>query len=159
MQQLTQQASSRSIQSHKTTISTTTSSGTSEATTRMLVNPSPTDPLRIDYFSLMRKWQVSLYRYGLRLTYDVTVPEPGAAMREAYRTLAQLQQKANAPFGLDITYSEIAPGNFDQLLTVAASLGAEISAPPEPQVLQVAPANGGQVKTSSSYVAVPARSR
>src|SRR5260370_726934 len=67
---IAQQASSRSKQEHKITISTKTETGTSETTTRMLKNPSLTDPIRVDYFSLMRKWHVRLYRFGLRLTYD-----------------------------------------------------------------------------------------
>ena len=63
----TRQASSRSKQSHKITISTSTVTGTSETTTRTLQNPSTTVPLRIDYFSFMRKWHVGLYRYGLQV--------------------------------------------------------------------------------------------
>lgn len=58
----TRKASSRVKQEHKTTISTTTVTGTSETTTRTLVNPSATDPMRIDYFSLIRKWRVRLFR-------------------------------------------------------------------------------------------------
>lgn len=70
---ITQKASARTKQEHKVTISTTTVTGTSETTTRELVNLSPTDPMRIDYFSMMRKWRVRLYRYGLRLTYDIVI--------------------------------------------------------------------------------------
>ena len=84
---MTQKASARSRQEHKTTISTTTVTGAEESSTRVLVNSSTTDPIRIDYFSLMRKWRVRLYRFGLRLTYDMVVLEPGAAMRRAYRDL------------------------------------------------------------------------
>jgi hypothetical protein len=73
----TQKASARSRQEHKTTISTTTVTGTSESSTRILKNASTTDPIRIDYFSLMRKWRVRLYRFGLRLTYDMVIPGTG----------------------------------------------------------------------------------
>jgi hypothetical protein len=55
------------------------------------VNPSQTDPIRIDYFSMMRKWNVRLYRYGLRLTYDIVIPEPAGALRKAYADLAALE--------------------------------------------------------------------
>lgn len=65
---ITQKASARSRQEHKTTISTTTVTGSSETSTRVMKNTSTTDPIRIDYFSLMRKWRVRLYRFGLRLT-------------------------------------------------------------------------------------------
>jgi hypothetical protein len=105
--QTTKKASSRSIQSHKTTISTSTTSGSSNATTRMLENPSATEAMRIDYFSMMRKWYCALYRYGLRLTYDITVPEPGAAMREIYATLDGLQKQAGGQFTFDVKHSNI----------------------------------------------------
>ena len=126
-QQTTRKASSRSTQSHKVTISTVSTSGTSEGTTRMLVNPSTTDPMRIDYFSIMRKWVVGLYRYGLRLTYDVTVPEPGAAMREAYRTLAELQAQESEVFVFSLPYGKITPATYKQL---AAKYGATVPEPP-----------------------------
>jgi hypothetical protein len=79
-QTTTQKASSRAKQSRKVTISSTTVSGSSTTTTRTLENPSSTEVMRVDYFSMMRKWHVGLYRYGVRLTYDLTIPEPGAAL-------------------------------------------------------------------------------
>lgn len=103
---LTQKASSRSTQEHKVTISTTTATGSSETTTRTLKNPSDTNPIRIDYFSLMRKWRVRLYRYGLRMTYDIVVPEPAAAMRGAYRDLEALQKQLG-PFVFPISHGDI----------------------------------------------------
>jgi LysM repeat protein len=93
----TRKASSRVKQEHKVTISTTTVTGTSETTTRILENPSDTNPLRIDYFSMMRKWHVGLYRYGLRLTYDIGIPEPGGTMRQVYRDLEILQGQVAPP--------------------------------------------------------------
>ena len=138
-QKKTQEASSRVTQSHKMTISTKEASGTSETSTRMLVNPSSTEPLRIDYFSMMRKWYVALYRYGLRLTYDVTVPEPGAAMRVAYRTLNQLQKQAATAFNPNIAYADITPSNYAQLLTMAGELGAQITAPPGDKIANITP--------------------
>ncbi len=125
----TRQASSRVKQSHKTTISTTTTTGSSESTTRMLENPSATDPIRIDYFSLMRKWYVALYRYGLRLTYDITVPEPGAAMRALYENLTKLQAQAAQSFTFDLQYSDITPANYPNLVN---QYSAELPPPPGP---------------------------
>lgn len=103
---ITQKASARSRQEHKITISTTTATGTSETSTRVLKNVSTTDPIRIDYFSLMRKWRVRLYRFGLRLTYDMVVPEPGAAMRRAYMELDALHDRLG-PFKFDLGYADI----------------------------------------------------
>lgn len=103
---LTRKASSRSRKEHKTTISTRTVTGTSTSSTRVLQNKSSTDPVRVDYFSLMRKWRVRLYRFGLRLTYDLMIPEPGAAMRRAYRDLAWLRAQMG-PFTFPVRRSDI----------------------------------------------------
>jgi hypothetical protein len=110
---ITQKASARSRQEHKTTISTTTVTGSSETSTRILKNTSTTDPIRIDYFSLMRKWRVRLYRFGLRLTYDMVIPEPAAAMRRAYVELATLRDKLG-PFVFDVAYSDITAALVDK---------------------------------------------
>jgi len=128
--QTTRQASSRVKQSHKTTISTTTVAGTSEATTRKLENPSTTDAMRIDYFSMMRKWYVALYRYGLRLTYDITVPEPGAALRETYAQLAELQSQSAQLFTSPIDPSQVNAANVSALQALGDKYGVQI--PPVP---------------------------
>ncbi len=138
--QTTKKASARSIQSLKTTISTTTTAGTSTGNTRILENPSATDPMRIDYFSLMRKWHVALYRYGLRLTYDITVPEPGAAMREQYAQLDQLQQALSTTFVFPINHSDITadvkPGESQPHYLVLADY-YKVDVPPPPSPAQV----------------------
>jgi hypothetical protein len=110
---ITEKASSRSRQEHKTTISTTTVTGTSETSTRVLKNTSATDAIRIDYFSLMRKWRVRLYRFGLRLTYDMVIPEPGAAMRRPYMELEVLRRQLG-PFEFTVSYSDISPEVVDE---------------------------------------------
>jgi hypothetical protein len=155
--QTTRQASSRSTQAHKMTISTSTTSGTSDTSTRMLENPSSTDPMRIDYFSIMRKWYVALYRYGLRLTYDVTVPEPGAAMREAYRQIAKLQQQASQSFAFNISYSQINLNNMTELEKLAEQYGASIPAPPPANSIQYVPSQTAQTTSddSQNYYVTP----
>ncbi|MFM0430495.1 hypothetical protein PQQ75_15920 [Paraburkholderia aspalathi] len=92
---ITQKAASRSRQEHKTTISTTTVTGTSEKSTRILKNTG-TQAIRVDYFSIMRKWNVSLYRYGLRLTYDLVIPEPSGSMRSLYKEFQDLKNEQHA---------------------------------------------------------------
>jgi hypothetical protein len=127
----TRKASARTRQEHKVSISSTTVTGQSETSTRMLVNPSTTDPLRIDYFSMMRKWHVSLYRYGLRLTYDIGIPEPGAAMREPYAQLDDLRKKAAGTFNdfFKVTLADINDHNYPQL---ASAWGTTVPDPPAP---------------------------
>jgi hypothetical protein len=102
----TRKASARVKQEHKVTISTTTVTGTSETSTRILQNPSTTDAMRIDYFSIMRKWHVGLYRYGLRMTYDIAIPEPGATMRRIYAQLDELTKRVG-PFAFNEPHSDI----------------------------------------------------
>jgi hypothetical protein len=125
--QTTQNASSRVKQEHKTTISTTTVTGSSETTTRSLENPSDTDPMRIDYFSMMRKWRVRLYRYGLRMTYDIAIPEPGATLRELFAQIAYFEDQLNQPFSFDLKPGDITRDNY---LQKAADFGASVPAPP-----------------------------
>lgn len=123
----TQKASSRVKQEHKTTISTTTVTGSAETTTRTLENPSPTDPMRIDYFSMMRKWRVRLYRYGLRMTYDIAIPEPGATLRDLFAQMDRLNQAIATPFTFGLRPDEVSRDNYLQL---AADNGASVPPPP-----------------------------
>ena len=124
----TRKASARVKQEHKVTISTTTVTGTSETTTRQLANPSSTDAMRIDYFSMMRKWRVRLYRYGLRLTYDIAIPEPGAAMRKIFATLEDLKSQASQAFEFPLSYADITAANYQQL---ASDYNAQVPPPPD----------------------------
>ena len=133
----TRKASSRVKQEHKVTISTTTVTGTSETSTRVLQNPSTTNPIRIDYFSLMRKWHVGLYRYGLRLTYDIAIPEPASAMRKVYADLANLKAMLG-PFAFSLARGTITRTNYQQL---ADQYNAQVPPPPDPDyTFTIAPA-------------------
>jgi hypothetical protein len=108
---ITQKASSRSKQEHKVTISTTTVTGTSESMIRTLKNSSPTDPIRIDYFSMMRDWRVRLYRYGVRVTYDLVIPEPDGTLRQAYAYREWLRSQIG-PFVFNELHSTITKDNY-----------------------------------------------
>jgi hypothetical protein len=112
---VTKKASTRVTQEHKTTISTKTVTGTSEESTRILENKDLVNPIRIDYFSLMRKWRVRLYRYGLRMTYDLVVPEPGANFRKLYAELASWKAELGNAFELSLSRSDISPDRLDAL--------------------------------------------
>ncbi|MGW5120393.1 hypothetical protein ACWEQ8_33915 [Streptomyces noursei] len=133
---LTRKASARAKQEHKVTISTTTVTGTQESSTRTLKNPSATQPMRVDYFSLMRKWRVRLYRYGLRLTYDLVIPEPGAGLRKVQKQLADYRDQIG-PFMFAVPHSEITadilPGeNQPHHRVLAERYGAVVPDPPLP---------------------------
>lgn len=148
--QTTRLASSRVKQSHKVTISTSTVTGSSQSSTRMFENPSATEPMRVDYFSLIRTWYVALYRYGLRLTYDITIPEPGAAMRENYVQIANLQTLTATTFNFPFSYADITVQAYNDstsaLWNYANEYGAQISPPPQ-GTTQYVPAQ--QAQTSS----------
>ncbi|HFU7058053.1 TPA: hypothetical protein ACGN81_005144 [Bacillus cereus] len=133
----TRKASSRVKQEHKVTISTTTVTGTSEESTRVLENPNQTQPMRVDYYSLMRKWHVGLYRYGLRLTYDIVIPEPGAQMRKLYAKLDDLRTLLGKPFEFPYDYNTVSFGSttkaamsYIDLLELASKAGIQM--PPLP---------------------------
>ncbi len=133
---ITQKASSRVKKEHKVTISTTTVTGTSESTTRSLKNSDPNNPIRIDYFRMMREWRVRLYRYGVRLTYDLVIPEPAGALRQAHAYLGWLRSQLG-PFQFNVAH--FPPGyvksktdaNYAAILKLADTFGAQI--PPFPE--------------------------
>ena len=124
----TRKAAARSKKERQVTITTTSVKGSEEATTRTLTNPSTTSPMRIDYYSMMRKWCVRLYRYGLRMTYDIAIPEPGAALREPIAQLANLNEQVGKLFTFTLDPSTITPSNWQSL---ANQYGATLSPPPD----------------------------
>lgn len=127
--EVTSKASSRSKKERQVTIQTSSTVGSSETSTRTLTNPSTTNTMRIDYFSMMRKWQVRLLQYGLRLTYDLAIPEPGATLREQHAQLANLNNLIAGTFAFTLDPSSITDQSY---LTLAAQWGIAIQAPPSP---------------------------
>lgn len=123
----TTKASSRSKKEHKVTIQTSSTVGSSETSTRTLTNPSATSTMRIDYFSMMRKWRVRLLQYGLRLTYDLAIPEPGATLRKLHAQLADLNQKLSGSFTFALAPSDITDDTYQ---SKADSWGAAVEPPP-----------------------------
>lgn len=154
----TRKAATRSRKERKVTIETTSVKGTEEVTTRTLTNPSTTAPLRIDYYSMMRKWHVKLYRYGLRMTYDIAIPEPGAALRESLADLADLNEQITNVFTFNLDPASIDRTNWQSL---ANEYGATLDPPPNAtwnghftvQPLQASgDQNGAQTQTLSITV-------
>jgi hypothetical protein len=123
----TRSASSRVKQEHKVTVSTSTTVGSIDGSTRVLENTSSTDPIRIDYYSLIRKWHVSLYRYGLRLTYDIAVPEPAATMRAIYAQIDTLRASLGE-FSFAVAASDITSSNY---ITLGSAYSVVLTNPPE----------------------------
>ena len=125
--QSTRKASSRVRKDHKTSFRVTSSSGSEATTDRVITNPSDTQSMRIDYFQMMRKWKVDLYRFGLRMTYDVVIPNPGADLIRMHEEIEALDAQIQTPFHFPLQPHDITRHNWMQ---TAASYGAEIDPPP-----------------------------
>ncbi|MFL6690310.1 MAG: type II secretion system protein GspG [Alphaproteobacteria bacterium] len=126
--EVTTKASSRARKEHQVSIQTSSTVGQEQTSTRTLTNPSTTDTMRIDYFSMMRKWRVRLLQYGLRLTYDVAIPEPGAALRAAHARLAELTKLLSGAFSFNLDPASITEQSY---LSLASAWGVAIEAPPD----------------------------
>jgi hypothetical protein len=136
--EITKKASARTKKDHKVTFKVTSVAGSEDQSVRVINNPSPTDTMRIDYFQLARKWRVDLLRYGLRMTYDIVVPNPGSGIVTLVEEVKALDAVINTPFTFTLPLSAIyynalaadphSVSNYDQL---AAQYNATVTAPPE----------------------------
>ena len=136
--ELTKKAAARTRKDHKITFKVTSVAGSEDQSVRVISNPSATDAMRIDYFQLARKWKVDLLRYGLRMTYDIVIPNPGSSIVTLVEDVKALDALISTPFTFDlplsaITYNANATdphliSNYDRL---AAQYDAAVTAPPE----------------------------
>lgn len=127
--EVTSKVSSRVRKERKVTIQTKTTTGSQETTTREIRNTSATDGLRIDYFSMMRRWRVRLLQYGLRQTYDIAIPSPGATLRQVFQDIQSLTAQIDGAFTFDLKVTDIDRSNYRDL---AAARGAAVPEPPSP---------------------------
>jgi hypothetical protein len=128
---VTRKAASRTRKEHKVTFTVKETAGVEDESVRTLTNPSETDPMRIDFHQLVRKWKVDLYRYGLRLTYDVVVPAPGIDLLDKVDELRRLDYQLAQAFAFSLTPADITRSSWPLL---AARYGAEVD-PPDPATL------------------------
>jgi hypothetical protein len=132
---LTRKASARTKKEHKTSFKVASASGTVDSTVRKIRNPFPDRAVRVDYYQLMRKWQVNLYRYGIRMTYDIVVPEPGGGLMAKINELKSLRETLAQGFGPDAQISwakfDLAPQNItrDNYLELCAKYCASVETP------------------------------
>lgn len=115
--EVTQKASARMRQEHKVSVKLESSRGTEDASHKTLTNPHPDKAMRVDYFRMMRKWRTDLYRYGLRLTFDLMVPNPGARLWAKYRELKAVEEQLTQPFSFLLAQSGITNSNWTALST------------------------------------------
>lgn len=136
----------------------TTVSGTEDFTARLYVNDRNDEVMIVDYFRRMRRWRNELYRVGIRLTYDVVLPDPGRRLRERWLEVGAIDQQLATPFNFAIgaaatPYTSILAAErvsaysttffntltfdemgYDTLNGIARSYGTTI--PPSPDVLE-----------------------
>ncbi len=126
---ITRNASTRSKKEHKMSFCVSSVAGAENMSVRVITNPSDTNAMRVDYFQLLRKWQVELIRYGLRMTYDIVIPNPGVDIIGPVleiQAIDEMLTTASYSFGLLIT--DITRDNWADL---SQQYGVELDRPPE----------------------------
>jgi hypothetical protein len=134
---ITRKASARAKKEHKISFRVASAAGTADEAVQLIRNPFDDRAVRVDYYQFARKWQVDLLRYGVRLTYDLVVPEPGSDILSRVVELQALRSAMRQGFGdpaatlpwarFDLTPAQIQRTNYQ---TLAAQYGASIDPPP-----------------------------
>jgi Type II secretion system (T2SS), protein G len=140
--ELTRKASSRVKKEHKQSFKVASASGTEDQAVRLITNPFPDKATRVDYYQLVRKWRVDLYRYGLRMTYDLAIPEPGSDILSKIVEIKSITAALSEGFGgttstlpwarFDLTPQQITRGNY---LGLAAQYSVPVEPPPVDQIV------------------------
>jgi hypothetical protein len=125
---MTRKASSRTRQEHKMSFRVNSVVGREEQSVRTITNPSATNANRVDYFQLVRKWRTDLYRYGLRMTYDIVIPSPGTDLLRKLDEIRNLEALIAEQFTVPFQPAEITRDNWQEK---AAEFNAEVNPPPE----------------------------
>lgn len=133
----TKKASARTRREHKVSVKIETRSGTEDKSAKTITNDSA-NPIRIDYYRMMRKWRTDLFRYGLRLTYDVAIPLPGVRLWGLHQRLAELDRQLQASYVFALLPSDLSDTNW---IAKAIEFGAPVGAvpPPPKEKLNVVP--------------------
>jgi hypothetical protein len=95
--EVTEKASARARQEHKVSIKLEAKRGAEDSSFRTISNDSA-NAKRIDYYKMMRKWRSDLYRYGLRMTYDLAIPTPGVRLWARWQRIADIDEQLKVPF-------------------------------------------------------------
>jgi hypothetical protein len=128
--EVTEKASARARQEHKVSMKLETKKGTEDSSFKTITN-STNNAVRIDYYRMMRKWRTDLFRYGLRMTYDVTIPTPGLRFWAYWKKIEALDAQIATPFAFGLKPTDITDTTWWQL---AADYGVVIDPPMAPSV-------------------------
>jgi hypothetical protein len=121
-QAITRTASERTKKDHKVSFRVSSVAGAEDLSVRVLTNPSETNAMRVDYFQLLRKWRVDLIRYGVRMTYDFVIPNPGADLMRQYDDLRLLDAQIAVPFTFPFPISQVDRSSWIDLSTQYGTL-------------------------------------
>jgi hypothetical protein len=120
---LTQKASAKAKEQHKTTFKVTTETGAEFTSKRILRNTNPDRSLHLHFHKVLQKFHVSLERPDALLCLRFCVPDPAATMRKV--VLAELQkldpqidptegpQPGAADWGAEFEITQYASGNWE----------------------------------------------
>jgi hypothetical protein len=123
---VTRTASSRTRKDHRTSFQVSSVAGTEDMAVQVLTNPT-SSAIRVDYYQLMRKWKVDLIRYGLRMTYDIVVPNPGSSLAAKVTQLYVLNQQIAQGYSFSLKLSDINTSNWADYEQV---YGVSVDPPP-----------------------------
>jgi hypothetical protein len=132
MREVTQTASTRTIRDQKTSFTVTTVKGSEDWTARLLKNSRTDRSMMVDYYRRVRRWRTELYRYGVRLTYDIVVPHPGRAVWQIYQGVLAMQKQLAQGFVMPLDVFSIDEGNWQTLAS-----DYHVALPPPPQDMTV----------------------
>lgn len=132
MRQTTSMASTRTIRDQKTSFTVTTTQGSQDWTARLLKNSRTDRTMMVDYYRRVRRWRTELYRYGVRLTYDIVVPHPGRRLWNIYQQVQSIQSQLAQAFVMPLDMSAITTGNWTAL---ASSYHVALPPPPADQLI------------------------
>jgi Type II secretion system (T2SS), protein G len=131
--EVTEKASARTRKEHKVSMKYETKTGTEDVSGKTITNPGKT-AIRIDYYRMMRKWRTDLYRYGLRLTYDIAIPLPGVRLWALHEHVAALDKEIRLPFTFTLKADDINVNNWRDKAKEFGATPEVVSPPPEDEI-------------------------
>lgn len=124
---VTRTASTRTKKEHQTSFKVSSVAGAEDLAVQVITNTSSTAAMRVDYYQLLRKWRVDLIRYGLRMTYDLVIPNPGIGLISKLMELKSLNQSILAGNSFTLDPGAITRANWQAF---EKAYGVAIDAPP-----------------------------
>jgi hypothetical protein len=154
---ITRTASARTRKEHKNSFRVSSVAGAEDLAVRTLTNQTP-NAVRVDYFQLIRKWRIDLIRYGLRLTYDLVIPNPGIDLISQVLELQQIEEMlSTSSFSFTLAVTDVKRENY---LNLAVQYGCALDRPddeftPTIPITVLLPERGMQVQEANFEINVP----